>query len=94
MASNKVALLFSAVQSNGELVVESAPASGFAEIHPAGEVSTVHLTLKMLPQDAERMIEALYSGNATLLVETVAAVLAEKQEEQSSLGLRGEFSRA
>ena len=93
MASNKVALLFSAVQSDGELVLESAPASGHVEIHPAGEVSTIHLSLHMIADDAERMVEALYSGNATLLVETVAAVLANKQD-QSSFSLRGEFSRA
>ncbi len=93
MASNKIALLLSAVQSDGELVLESAPASGFAEIHPAGEVSTVHLTLKMMPQDAERMLEAVYSGNATLLVETIAAVLAEKQDP-SAFSMRNDFTRA
>ena len=80
MASNKIALLFSAVQGNGDLVVEAAPATGFVEIHPAGQVSTVHLALRMLPEHAERVVEALYSGNATVLVETVASVLQTKSE--------------
>ncbi len=80
MASNKIALLFSAVQSNGELVLEAAPASGFVEIHPNGGTSTVHLALRMVPEQAERMVEALYSGNATVLVETVASVLQSKSE--------------
>ncbi len=80
MASNKIALLFSAVQGNGELLLEAAPASARVEIHPAGEVSTVHVSLRMLPEHAERMVEALYSGNATLLVETVASMLQSKNE--------------
>ncbi len=80
MASNKIALLFSAVQGNGELVLEAAPASGHVEIHPAGGVSTVHLSLRMLPEQAERMVEALYSGNATVLVETVASMQQGRSE--------------
>ncbi len=83
MASNKIALLFSAVQGNGELVLEAAPASGQVEIHPAGGISTVHLALRMLPEQAERMVEALYSGNATVLVETVASALQSKSEAVS-----------
>lgn len=93
MASNKIALLFSAVQSDGELVVEAAPASGFVEIHPAGNVSTVHLTLRMTSEDAERVVEALYSGDATVLVETAATVIQSKKEPASS-PLQGEVSRA
>ena len=80
MASNKIALLFSAIQGTGELVLEAAPATGFVEIHPAGEVSMVHLALKMTAEQAERMVEALYSGNATVLVETVASVVQTKAE--------------
>lgn len=80
MASNKIALLFSAVQDNGDLVLEAAPASGLVEIYPFGEISTVHLSLRMKPEHAERMVEALYSGNATVLVETVAAILQNKSE--------------
>ncbi len=83
MASNRIALLFSAVQGNGDLVLESAPASGQVEIHPAGGISTVHLALRMLPEQAERMVEALYSGNATVLVETVASVVQAKSEGAS-----------
>jgi hypothetical protein len=83
MASNKIALLFSAVQGNGELAVEAAPATGFVEIHPNGGTSTVHLALRMLPEHAERIVEALYSGNATVLVETVASVVQSKSEAAS-----------
>ena len=93
MASNKIALLFSAVQSDGELAVEAAPASGTVEIHPHGDISTVHLALRMTAQDAENVVEALYSGNATLLVETVAAVLGPKAEPAPPL-IRGEISHA
>lgn len=83
MASNKIALLFTAVQGNGELVLEAAPASGHVEIHPAGGTSTVHLSLRMLPEQAERMVEALYSGNAKVLVETVASVVQSRNEGAS-----------
>ncbi len=84
MASNEVTLLFSAVQSDGGLVVEAAPAAGCAEIHPAGEISTLHLSLRMTAADAERLVEALYSRDATVLVETVSPGMQWKESVVST----------
>lgn len=85
MASNRIALLFSAVQSDGEMTLEAATATASAEIYPIHDsMVAVQLGLRMTRPEAERLLEALYSGNATVLVESVAAVIDAKAAEEEA----------
>lgn len=85
MASNRIALLFSAVQSDGEMTLEAAAATASAEIYPIRDnMVAVQLGLRMTRTDAERLLEALYSGNATVLVESLAAVMDIKGSEEET----------
>lgn len=81
MANNRIALLFSAVQSDGEMTLEAAPATASAEIYPRNDqMVTVQLCLGMTRTNAEELLEALYSGNATVLVESLAALIETKNK--------------
>lgn len=89
MASNRIALLFSAVQSDGEMTLETAAATASAELYPVNDRTVfLQLGLRMTRPEAERLLEALYSGNATVLVESLAAVLDAKAPDEENHPLK------